>query len=106
MECGGESDHNPLTLKIKGSMHKPPIPFKFNASWISNPYYIALLKSLWVPLNLDGGNMAGLLLMENLKRLKKETILWAKDKKRREDVELVRIELRIASIMEGVGLGF
>lgn len=55
---------------------------------------------------MDGGNREGFLFMENLKRLKKETILWAKEKKSREDSELAGIESWIASMMEGEGLGF
>lgn len=44
--------------------------------------------------------------MENLKRLKKETILCAMEKKSREDSKLARIESWLDSMMEGVGLGF
>lgn len=68
--------------------------------------FIALLKSLWVPLKLDGGNRAGFLFMENLNRVKKETILWAKEKKSREDSEHAGIESWLASMMEGAGMGF
>lgn len=68
MEWGGESDHNPIVMELKGGMLKPPRPFKLNATWIANLDYIALLKSIWVPLNLDEGNKVGLLFMENLKR--------------------------------------
>lgn len=44
--------------------------------------------------------------MENQKRLKKETIWWAKAKKTREEAELAEIELWLASMMEGEVLGF
>ena len=106
VEWGGEFEHNPIVLKIKGGMHKPPSPFKFNASWIVDPDYIALLKSIWVPLNLVGGNRARYLFMENLKRFKKEAIRWAKAKKSRQEVELVEMEMSLALMMEGEGLGF
>lgn len=38
VDWGGESDHNPVVLEIKGGMHKHPIPFKFYATWISELY--------------------------------------------------------------------
>lgn len=71
---GGESDHNPVVSEIKGGFQKPPSPFMFNASWIADLGFNELLKSTWVHLDDDEGSRVGLLFMENLKSLKKETI--------------------------------
>lgn len=78
MEWGRESDHNPILLEIKGGALKPPSPFKFNASWVSDPDLCDLLKLGWVPLNDTEGTRVGLIFMENLKRLKKMTLQWEK----------------------------
>lgn len=64
---GGESDHNPVMLEIKGGIQKPPSPFKFNAAWVADPSYIELLKSTWIALGAEGDCRAGLSFMENLK---------------------------------------
>ena len=44
--------------------------------------------------------------MDNLKRLKKDTNSWDKEKKIREDSKLSGIESWLSSMMEGEGLGF
>lgn len=67
VDWGGESYHNPIVMEIKGGMHKPPIPFKLNVTWIFDPDYIALLKSLWVPLNLEGEIGQGFCLWRTLR---------------------------------------
>lgn len=79
-------------LEVKKGTNKPPSPFKFNASWIFDPELCDPLKSSWVHLNSQEGTKAGVLFMENLKKLKKVTLQWEKAKKEREDVELVEIE--------------
>ena len=57
-------------------------------------------------MNLEGGSRVAVLFMENLKRLKEASIPWAKDKKIREDTELLGIESSLSSKMEEDGLGF
>lgn len=71
---GGGSDQNPIMLKIRGCIHKPPSPFKFNATWILDPEFIELLKENWMHLNNQEGFKVGYMFMENLKRLKKVTL--------------------------------
>ena len=52
------------------------------------------------------GNRAVVQFMENLKKLKKDTIPWAHAKIMREDEELTFMEAWINSKSEGDGLGF
>lgn len=74
VDWGGELDHNPIILEIQQDSHKPPSPFKFNANWISNPDFGDLVRTNWIPLNAQEGSRVGLMLMENIKRLKKNTL--------------------------------
>ena len=79
-------------LEIKGGSHRPPNAFKFNAAWVEDPGYIEFLKSLWRSLGQEGASRVGVAFMENLKRLKKATIEWSKERKARDDAELEGIE--------------
>lgn len=106
VDWGGEFDHSLILLEVKGGTHKPPSPFKFNASWFSNPEFCDLLKTNWVHLNDQEGSRVGYLFMENLKRLKKVTLLWAKAKKEREDAKLIEIEDWLDTNMSRDTLGF
>lgn len=106
VDWGGESDHNPIILELKGTLRRPPSPFKFNATWLKDSGFISLVHTNWIHLNMVEGSRAAVLFMENLKRVKKDTIPWAEDKKIREDAKLLGIESWLSSKMEGDGLGF
>ena len=71
---GGECNHNPIVLEVKGGFQKPPSPSKFNASWIVDTEFNGLLNSTSIHLDDGEGSRESLLFMENLKRLKKATI--------------------------------
>jgi len=49
VKCGGESDHNPIVLELKGRGRKPPIPFKFNAGWLKDQTFVDLVHNIWIP---------------------------------------------------------
>lgn len=83
VDWGGESDHNPIMLEIRSEVRKPPSPFKFNSAWISDPSFYDIVKSIWNPLSDRVGVWDGFSFMENLKRLKKRTLCWAKQEKLR-----------------------
>ena len=106
MDWGGESDHNPILLEIKGGSHRPPSPFKFNVAWVADPGYIELMKSLWRSLGQGDDIREGVAFMENLKNLKKEMIFWSTERKVVEDAELVGIEKWIADGFSSDGDGF
>ena len=54
MDWGGESDHCPIVLELRGGTQRPPSPFKFNAAWVADSTYVDLLKATWRPLGLGG----------------------------------------------------
>lgn len=91
VEEGGPSDHFPIYLELSRVPPKPPAPFKFNASWLQEESYNNLFKEIWSHPDRGSQENKGILLMENLKRLKKATILWAKDRKSKQTEELSRI---------------
>jgi hypothetical protein len=79
--AGGISDHSPIWLALEGGPIKPPSPFKFNASWLSDESFLALVQSNWRPYDPSSGSPVGLHFADNLKRIKLLTIPWAQGKK-------------------------
>lgn len=89
---GGNSDHFPILLEFSKPPHKPASPFKFNSLWLQEESYIKLFHETWRHPRHDlEGSKAGRF-MENLKRLKKATIVWASERRRKQSEDLVSID--------------
>eukprot|EP00253_Pinus_taeda_P013898 PITA_13898 len=91
VEEWGPSDHFPIFLELAKVPPKPPAPFKFNASWLQEESYNKLFQETWIHAARGSQENKGFLFMENLKRLKKATILWAKDRKLKQNEEITKI---------------
>jgi exonuclease III len=65
------SDHNLICLQFEMSSRKSAPPFKFNSLWISDPGFIALVRSTWKEMNSWANNSSIHLLCSKLKHLKK-----------------------------------
>eukprot|EP00253_Pinus_taeda_P030676 PITA_30676 len=87
----GNSDHFPIFLDMTTPPHKPPTPFKFNPAWLQDPSFCNMFKETWIHPDQNVGEDKSFLFMENLKRLKKATISWAKDRKLKQNEEMIRI---------------
>eukprot|EP00253_Pinus_taeda_P006109 PITA_06109 len=87
----GNSDHFPIFLDLTNPPPKPPAPFKFNSAWLQDPTFCKLFNETWIHHDQNVGVDKSFLFMENLKRLKKATISWAKDKKLKQNEEMSRI---------------
>eukprot|EP00253_Pinus_taeda_P033560 PITA_33560 len=87
----GNSDHFPIFVDLTIPPHKPPAPFKFNSAWLQDPSFCNLFKETWIHPDHNAGKDKKFLFMENLKRLKKATISWAKDRKLKQNEEMIRI---------------
>eukprot|EP00253_Pinus_taeda_P029408 PITA_29408 len=87
----GNSDHFPIFLDLTNPPSKPPAPFKFNPAWLQDPTFCKLFNDTWIHQGQNTGVDKSFLFMENLKRLKKATIFWAKDKKLKQNEEMSRI---------------
>eukprot|EP00253_Pinus_taeda_P003035 PITA_03035 len=98
----GNSDHFKIFLDMTIPPHKPPTPFKFNPAWLQDPSFCNLFKETWIHPDQNAGEDKSFLFMENLKRLKKATISWVKDRKLKQNEEMIRIreELKQMEIME------
>lgn len=94
---GGNSDHFPILLELSKPPPKPAAPFKFNASWLQEESYNQLFRKIWRHAGRDHSENKGPLFMENLKRLKKATIEWASDRRKKQNEALNKIdnELRV-----------
>eukprot|EP00253_Pinus_taeda_P002170 PITA_02170 len=89
---GGNSDHFPIFLEFSKPPAKPATPFKFNASWLQEESYQQLFKNTWRHLDSNSQVSKGGHFMENLKRLKRATIAWAAERRRKQNEELVKIK--------------
>jgi hypothetical protein len=103
---GGESDHSPIWLVLDGGSIKPPSPFKFNASWLSDESFLDLVKSNWRPFDPSSGSPVGLHFADNLKRIKQLAIPWAREKRIKEERELKHTEDQIEILYQSTTQGF
>eukprot|EP00253_Pinus_taeda_P011881 PITA_11881 len=101
----GNSDHFPIFLDMNNPPPKPPAPFKFNPAWLQDPTFCKVFNDTWIHQGQNIGVDKSFFFMENLKRLKKATISWAKDKKMKQSEEMSRIreELKHMESMETDG---
>lgn len=74
MDNGGESNHNPIILELKGDSRKPPSLLKFNEGWLKEASYIDLIKSHKSLVDMTRGNRDVVQFLENIKRIKKDTL--------------------------------
>eukprot|EP00253_Pinus_taeda_P010693 PITA_10693 len=88
---GGSSDHFPIYMELSKPPRKPAAPFKFNASWLQEDSFNNLFRETWRHPGRSSSEERGFLFMENLKRLKKATIEWAKSRKQKRNEELFQI---------------
>eukprot|EP00253_Pinus_taeda_P024113 PITA_24113 len=105
VEATGNSDHSPIFLDLSFPPPKPPAPFKFNSSWLEEPFFNSLFKSTWIFANRNASESKIFLFMENLKRLKIATKSWAKERQKiqNEDLTKIREELKSLESMEADG---
>ncbi len=94
----GNSDHFPIFLDLSFPPPKPPAPFKFNPSWIQDPSFSTLFKDTWIHPGRNERVDKSFLFMENLKRLKKATISWKKDRKQNQNEELSKIREELKNL--------
>ena len=106
VEESGNSDHFPIFLDISFPPPKPPSPFKFNSAWLLDPSFKTLFVETWIHPSRDQRGSKSFLFMENLKRLKKATITWAKDRKIKQNEELSRIKEDLKSLESLEGNGY
>jgi hypothetical protein len=75
-------------LGLHGKGIKPPSPLEFNSNWLKEQYFPDLFHNLWIPYGHNSLVYERVHFVENLKRVKQETITWAHAKKEREEKEL------------------
>lgn len=64
---GGDSDHFPVFLELKGASRKYGSPFKFNSSWLKDLTFKRLVKDISRPHVRNQGSSITQSFMENLK---------------------------------------
>eukprot|EP00253_Pinus_taeda_P019311 PITA_19311 len=103
---GGNSDHFPILMELSKPPIKPAAPFKFNASWLQEESFIKLFRDTWRHLGRSSMEKKGALFMENLKKLKKDTMEWAKDRKQKQNEELSKIDAELRALEEPEADGY
>eukprot|EP00253_Pinus_taeda_P015506 PITA_15506 len=103
---GGNSDHFPILLEFEKPPPKPASPFKFNAAWLQEESFNKLFRDTWRHSgNAQVGNK-GELLWDNLRRLKKATIEWAKARKKAQNEKLLLIDANLRELEEPEADGY
>eukprot|EP00253_Pinus_taeda_P036400 PITA_36400 len=103
---GGNSDHFPILMELQKPPLKPAPPFKFNASWLQEESFNILFKEYWRHPNSSVVQNKGALFMDNLKRLKKATIEWAKARKISQNEELSKIDADLRAMEDPEAEGY
>jgi hypothetical protein len=103
---GGESDHLPILIEFRAKNQRVASPFKFFEGWLNDPTFIELVRKLWVKIPEETQTPAAVLFVDNLNRLKQATKGWAREKKLKEDKEVLDIEAKLAELFDGDGQGF
>jgi len=103
---GGESYHHPILIEFRAKNRRVESPFKFFEGWLKDPTFIELVRKLWVKIQEESQTPTAILFVENLKRLKQATKEWAREKKFKEDKEVIDIKTKLAELYDGNGQGF
>eukprot|EP00253_Pinus_taeda_P008065 PITA_08065 len=95
---GGNSDHFPIFLEFSKTPPKPASPFKFNATWLQEESFLQLFRNTWRHPGSSPPENKGAHFMKNLKRLKRATIEWAANRKRKSNENLARIDEALSAL--------
>jgi len=52
---GGNFEHHPIFMEMKGDIRKPNTPFKFNYVWIKDDTVRSLVREQWKQFSHEGG---------------------------------------------------
>eukprot|EP00253_Pinus_taeda_P027771 PITA_27771 len=103
---GGNSDHFPILLEFKNPPPKLASPFKFNAAWLQEESFNILFRDTWRHPGSTPSESKGAQFWDNLKRLKKATIEWAKARKKAQNEELSLIDANLRDLEEPEADGY
>eukprot|EP00253_Pinus_taeda_P014847 PITA_14847 len=103
---GGNSDHFPILLEFQKPPPKPASPFKFNAAWLQEESFNILFRDTWRHPGSSPSESKGAHFWDNLKRLKKATIEWAKARKVSQNEELSLIDAELQDLGEPEADGY
>eukprot|EP00253_Pinus_taeda_P030442 PITA_30442 len=95
---GGNSDHFPIFLEFSKTPPKPASPFKFNATWLQEDSFLQLFRNTWRHPGSSPPENKGAHFMKNLNRLKRATIEWAANRKRKSNANLARIDEALSAL--------
>jgi hypothetical protein len=91
------SDHVPICLQIGEGKPGTKYPFKFNPTWLLEPAFDQIVRSVWSDSTLTLPGDAQGNLVRKLNSRKEKSIIWHKRKKSLDSSKLNRIEHEINS---------
>eukprot|EP00253_Pinus_taeda_P003525 PITA_03525 len=95
---GGNSGHFPILLELSKPPFKPATPFKFNDVWMQEESFRQLFNETWKHPSRDAMEDKSFLFMENMKRMKKVTMDWAKKRKQKQNEVLISIDRELGEL--------
>lgn len=102
---GGIFDHMPIIVEIPKKTPKPPSPFKLNHSWLKEEDYKSLVRLVWRPLMEEKEISFMFQFVENLARVKKDSIHWAKSFNAKSKALFAKVESQIGKLLIDRSIG-
>jgi hypothetical protein len=96
---GGLSYHFPIVLEVSKGGSSRPLLMKFNHRWLKEEAYRKLVGDSWIPLFEDSGESYMHQFDENLGKIKKITISWAKEYTKKQSAAIVEVESKLGSLL-------
>jgi len=103
---GGISDHSPIFLEVSSNSPKLCSPFKVNVTWLRDDEFQRIIKEAWqASSQIEQWSMTKHL-ARNLICLKKRTIEWEKEKKKKEEETLCKIQFELVKLEDSDSGGY
>ena len=105
VDTGGDLDHFPIYMELKGASRKHDSPFKVNSSWLKDLSFNKLVREIWSTQNGSLTLSLSQSFMEKLKKLKHASISSAKEKFVRDKaaIKYIEYELEVLESLEEDG---
>jgi len=102
----GKFDHNPIILEVAPSQEKQTNPFKLNPQWLKEEDFVNKIKDVWKPYDGNLRESAPIQFHQNMKEGKKAVTQWIRDKKKKDDRTLRKVEDALGIHYRSEGFGY
>jgi hypothetical protein len=99
VEIGGISNHLPIILEVSKASLKMSLPMKFNHDWLKEEDYQKMVEETWCPMSEDVSQSSMKQFSENIGKIRKATISWANDFKKKQKAAIVEVESKLSYLL-------